>query len=67
MDGSSDTKELKRKYSDFIRKTNKADGAPKATGHEVAGWVKNGQHYGKVQGKIQDLKVLKGNVIVIFF
>ena len=44
MDASSDTKELKRKYWDLIRKSDEVDEVPNLTGHEVARWVRNGQH-----------------------
>ena len=66
MGSSSDTKKLKRKYKDLIRKRDGGDGAPKLTGHEVARWDKKSQSVGKVQGIIEVVKVLKGKKDIHF-
>ena len=66
LDASSDNKELKRKYWDLIRKSDEGDEVPNLTGHEVARW-RNSHHFGKTQGKIEELKVLKVNMIDSFF
>ena len=55
---ADDKEELKRQYRALIGKTEVE--APEVTGREVAGWVYDGHRFGKVQRKIQNLKVLTG-------
>ena len=56
--GADDKEALKRQYRSYIGRTEVE--APEVTGREVAGWVKDGHRFGKIQGGIGDVKVMTG-------